>query len=75
MSINRYILTFFILLSACVTRAQDDATAYERALEAYEFGYFEKADSLLKKMVGGLKGEVQSSVGVEQSEHGQTRSG
>ena len=59
MSINRYILTFFILLSACVTRAQDDATAYERALEAYEFGYFEKADSLLKKMVGGLKGEVQ----------------
>lgn len=56
MSIIRYILTLVFGLYSFVLCAQD-ASVYEKALEAYEFGHFEQVDSLLKDVADELKGE------------------
>ncbi|MBR2153294.1 MAG: hypothetical protein IJ901_01580 [Bacteroidaceae bacterium] len=55
MNIRKYIFTLFILLSTTisaqknvgVSNSQDDIQIYRQAVEAYEFGHFEKADSIL----------------------------
>ncbi|MBO6078340.1 MAG: TonB-dependent receptor [Bacteroidaceae bacterium] len=62
MRIRRYIYTLLLLLFTCAVKAQDDTHLYESALEAYEFGFFEKADSLLRDSVGIFKGENRISV-------------
>lgn len=56
MSIIRYILILLFGLYSFVLCAQD-ASVYEKALEAYEFGHFEQVDSLLKDVANELKGE------------------
>ena len=58
MSIERYILTLLVSLYSFVLCAQD-ASVYEKALEAYEFGHFERVDSLLKDVAGELQGEYR----------------
>ncbi len=67
MNIRKYIFTLFILLSTTisaqknvgVSNSQDDIQIYRQAVEAYEFGHFEKADSILKNVAGSMKGELQ----------------
>ena len=59
MSALRHIITIFALLCLSVAQAQDDANVFEQAEEAYEYGHFEEADSLLSGVVDKLKGEYQ----------------
>ena len=57
----RHLFTLFVLMLSCVAKAQDDVNVYEKAVEAYEYGHFEIADSLLRDLAGNLKGENQIS--------------
>jgi iron complex outermembrane receptor protein len=42
-----------------VSSIQDYIQIYKQAVEAYEFGHFEEADSILKDVAGNMKGELQ----------------
>ena len=67
MSINKYFFTLFFLLATTlcaqqkvnVSNGPDEARVFTQALEAYEFGHFEVADSLLKDVAGSMRGELQ----------------
>ena len=62
MRILKYILTRLVLLLTCAVRAQNDTRLYESALEAYEFGLFERTDSLLRDSLGIFRGETRIGV-------------
>lgn len=62
MRIRKYILTLLVLLLTCAVRAQNDTRLYESAMEAYEFGLFERTDSLLRDSVGIFRGETRIGV-------------
>lgn len=59
MRTKRYISILLFLLIACAVKAQNETRLYESALEAYEYGLFEEADSLLRDSVNTFKGESQ----------------
>ena len=62
MSIKSYIIALFLVCCSWVVRAQDDSHLYESALEAYELGLFEKADTLLARSVNTFHGEDRIGV-------------
>ena len=62
MRTKRFIYTFFLLLLTCAVKSQNDSRLYESAMEAYEFGLFERADSLLRDSVDIFKGETRIGV-------------
>jgi len=62
MSIKSYIIAAFLVCCSWALRAQDDSHLYESALEAYELGLFEKADTLLANSVNSFRGESQIGV-------------
>ena len=63
MRIKSFIFVLFFLGSfSFAVRAQDAAHRYESALEAYELGLFEKADTLLNGSVNDFHGEDRIGV-------------
>ena len=62
MRIERYIFALLILFASYTVKAQDDVHLYESAVEAYEFGLFSKADSLLSNSVKSFSGETRIGV-------------
>jgi len=62
MRIKGYLVALFLLVFAHAAQAQGDARLYESALEAYEYGMFAQADSLLSQAAGSFTGE--SRIGV-----------
>ena len=56
MSKVRHIFTLLAILTSHVVSAQE-THAYDKALEAYEFGRFEEVDSLLSNAANELRGE------------------
>ena len=62
MSFRRYILVLLALCFTFTVRAQEQMRLYEEAQEAYEYGWFEKADSLLSGQVGRFTGETRMGV-------------
>ena len=62
MSIKSYIIALFLVCCSWAVRAQDDSHLYESALEAYELGLFEKADTLLARSVNTFHGEDRIGV-------------
>jgi len=62
MSIKSYIIALFLVCCSWAVRAQDDSHLYESALEAYELGLFEKADTLLARSVNSFHGEDRIGV-------------
>lgn len=62
MSWRRYILALFAFFFVLSVRAQEETRIYEEAQEAYEFGWFEKADSLLRGDVNRFSGETRMGV-------------
>ena len=62
MSIRRYIFALCILCLPFAVKAQETTRVYERAQEAYEFGLFQKADSLLAGAENSFKGETRIGV-------------
>ena len=59
MRIREYIITLLLLLSTCGLKAQNGSLLYESALEAYEYGLFERTDSLLRDSVSAFAGETR----------------
>ncbi|MBQ2172637.1 MAG: hypothetical protein II454_05515, partial [Bacteroidales bacterium] len=59
MRIKRYIFALIVLCFSYTARAQEDIHLYELAQEAYEYGLFQQADSLLSNSVNSFKGETQ----------------
>lgn len=59
MRIKRYIFALIVLCFSYTARAQEDIHLYELAQEAYEYGLFQQADSLLSNSVNNFKGETQ----------------
>jgi iron complex outermembrane receptor protein len=57
--LSKPLILFLLLVTPLMAQAQaqDDSRVYE-AVEAYEFGRFEEVDSLLRDVVGTLKGEA-----------------
>ena len=62
MRIKRYIFVLVVLFFSYTVKAQEDIRLYESALEAYEYGLFQKADSLLSSSVNSFKGETLINV-------------
>lgn len=62
MSIKRYIIALVLVCCSWALRAQDDSHLYESALEAYELGMFERADTLLTKSLTSFHGEDRIGV-------------
>ena len=62
MRFPKYIVALLILLVPYAVRAQEDTRVYEAAQEAYEYGLFQKADSLLTGSVSSFKGETRIGV-------------
>ena len=62
MRIKRYIFALILLFFSYAVSAQEGARLYESALEAYEFGQFAKADSLLSSSVNSFGGETRIGV-------------
>ena len=62
MRCKQYIFALLILLISPALKAQDAARVYEAALDAYELGLFQKADSLLCGSVNLFKGETRIGV-------------
>ena len=63
MRIKSFLFVLFFLGSfSLAVRAQDAAHRYESALEAYELGLFEKADTLLNGSVNDFHGEDRIGV-------------
>jgi len=62
MRTKRFIYTLFLLLLTCAVKSQNDSRLFESAQEAYEFGLFERADSLLRDSVDIFKGETKIGV-------------
>ena len=63
MRIKSFIFVLFLSVGfSCAVHAQDDTHRYESALEAYELGLFEKADTLLTNSVNDFTGEDRISV-------------
>lgn len=59
MNIPKQIVFLFLLLFSSIAQAQEDSHVLEQATEAYEYGEFEKVDSMLRDVVGNLKGEIR----------------
>ena len=55
--LSKPLILILLLVTPLMAQAQDDSRIYE-ATEAYEFGRFEEVDSLLRDVVGTLKGEA-----------------
>ena len=62
MRIKGYIFALILLFLSYAVRAQDDTHLYESAQEAYEYGLFAKADSLLRNSVSSFSGEDRIGV-------------
>ena len=62
MRIKSFIVAFFLVCCSFAARAQDDLHLYESALEAYELGMFEKADTLLTRSLNAFHGEDRIGV-------------
>lgn len=62
MRIGRYILAFCVLFLSYSVRAQEETHLLEQAQEAYEFGWFAKADSLLSNSVNSFSEEDRIGV-------------
>lgn len=62
MRIKGYIFALVLLFLSYAVRAQDDTHLYESAQEAYEYGLFAKADSLLRNSVSSFSGEDRIGV-------------
>ena len=62
MRIRKYILVLTVLFLSYGVRAQEETHLLEAAEEAYEFGWFAKADSLLSGSVASFSGEDRIGV-------------
>jgi len=62
MRIKGYIVALFILSFPHLVKAQDNMRIFEAAQEAYEYGLFQKADSLLSQSAGSFTGEARIGV-------------
>ena len=62
MRIKGYIIALVLLFLSYAVKAQDDMHLYESAQEAYEYGLFARADSLLSSSAGSFKGEDRIGV-------------
>ena len=62
MRIRRYITALCVLFLPFGVRAQEESHLLEQAQEAYEFGWFAKADSLLSGSVSAFSGEDRIGV-------------
>ena len=62
MRIKRYIFALIVLCFSYAAKAQEDIHLYEQALEAYEYGLFAKADSLLSNAEKSFSGEDRIGV-------------
>ena len=62
MSIRRYILALGALVITLSAYAQEEVRLFEEAQEAYELGWFEKADSLLSGHENSFRGETWMGV-------------
>ena len=65
MRIKGYIVALFILSFPHLAQAQDNMRIFEAAQEAYEYGLFQKADSLLSQSAGSFSGEARIRVAPE----------
>ena len=62
MRIRRYIIALSVLFFSYGVQAQEETHLLEAAEEAYEFGWFAKADSLLSGSVASFSGEDRIGV-------------
>ena len=75
--LSKPLILFLLLVPPLMAQAQaqDDSRVYE-AVESYEFGRFEEVDSLLRDVVGTLKGEALVPFACPQlHQHGQATGG
>ena len=62
MRFHKYIVASLILFICTAVKAQENTHVFEEAQEAYEYGLFQKADSLLAGSANSFKGETRIGV-------------